>query len=326
MIIDGLQCSRYDREILERLATNGVTCVTTTLGFWEDTLESLDAIGRYRDLVRANDDVALIATSIDDIHEAERTGRTALLLGYQNSCALAGRIRYAELFADLGVRVIQLTYNTQNEVGGSCYEQEDSGLTRYGRELVNELNRVGILVDLSHVGERTSREAIEAASSPVAFTHANPYSLAPHPRNKSDAALRAMAERGGVVGIALYRNILGDYADSVERWAELVARTVDICGIDHVAIGSDLDEKGTADYIEWMRTGRWTRTAGYGAGKLGAPPLGWFSSGADFGTLHDGLLTRGFTPDEVEAIMGGNWLRLYSEVFVRPQDRAAVSL
>jgi membrane dipeptidase len=319
MIIDALQCSHFDREIFERLRAGGVTCVTATLGFWEDTLESLDAIGRYRDLVRANDDLVVIATSADDIREAAASDRTAIVLGYQNSCALAGRIRYAELFADLGVRVIQLTYNTQNEVGGSCYEPEDSGLTRYGRELIGELNRAGILVDLSHVGERTSREAIEASAKPVAFTHANPSALAPHRRNKSDELLRALAEGGGVIGLAVYRNISGDYADTPERWCEMVAHAVEVCGIDHVGIGTDLSEKGTPADIEWMRRGRWTRTAGYGANTpdqpLKAPPLEWFASNADFPVIAQTLEHMGFSTAETEAIMGGNWLRLYTDVF-----------
>jgi microsomal dipeptidase-like Zn-dependent dipeptidase len=330
MIVDALQCSHFDREIFERLRAGGVTCVTATLGFWEDTLESLDAIGRYRDLVRENEDLVLIATTADDIREAAATDRTAIVLGYQNSCALAGRIRYAELFADLGVRVIQLTYNTQNEVGGSCYEPEDSGLTRYGRELVRELNRVGILVDLSHVGERTSREAIEASEKPVAFTHANPSALAPHARNKSDELLRALAERGGMIGLAVYRNISGDYADSPDRWCEMVAHAVEVCGIDHVGIGTDLSEKGTAADIEWMRRGRWTRTAGYGANMsadqpLKAPPLEWFENNADFPLIAEALERKGFGTAEIEAIMGGNWVRLYGEVFP-PAGRRATEL
>jgi membrane dipeptidase len=326
-IIDALQCSHFDREIFERLRAGGVTCVTATLGFWEDTVESLDAIGRYRDLARANDDLVLIATRAEDIREAAASDRTALVLGYQNSCALAGRIRYAELFADLGVRVIQLTYNTQNEVGGSCYEPEDSGLTRYGRELIAELNRVGILVDLSHVGELTSRDAIEASEKPVAFTHANPAALAPHRRNKSDALLRALGERGGMIGLAIYRNICGDYGESVERWTEMAVHAVEVCGIDHVGIGTDLSEKGTAADIEWMRRGRWTRTAGVGASDsdkpLKAPPLEWFQTNADFPLIARALERRGFDPVETEAIMGGNWLRLYGEVF--PDSGAPIS-
>ena len=121
------------------------------------------------------------------------------------------------------MRAIQLTYNNQNELGGSCYEDEDSGLSRTGKEIVREMNRTGILVDLSHVGNRTTRDAILWSEKPVAVTHANPDSLFPHKRNKTDDVLKALAERGGVLGCATYRNITGDhYCSSLTNWCEMV--------------------------------------------------------------------------------------------------------
>jgi microsomal dipeptidase-like Zn-dependent dipeptidase len=318
-IVDALQCSHFDRDLFQELRAGGVTCVTATLGFWEDTLESLDAIGKYRDLARANDDLVLIARSPGDLERAARTGRTALLLGFQNSCALGGRIRYAELLADLDIRVMQLTYNVQNDVGGSCYDSFDGGLTRFGRELVEELNQVGILIDLSHVGERTTYDVLEASSRPVAFTHANPSALVPHRRNKSDELLRALAGSGGVVGIVVYRSLCGEYADDPQRWTDLVVHAVDVCGVEHVGIGTDLTSKFTEADIRRMRTGRWTRGDGCGAGAAGQPinaaPLDWFTSSRDFPVIANALAERGFAAHEVEAIMGGNWLRLYGEVF-----------
>ena len=113
-------------------------------------------------------------------------------MGFQNADLFEGRIRFVELFAELGVRVIQLTYNNQNELGGSCYEDDDSGLSRFGREVVREMNRAGMLVDCSHVGDRTTLDAIKASKEPLAVTHANPDRLFPHKRNKTDEVLKAL--------------------------------------------------------------------------------------------------------------------------------------
>ncbi|MFC4117679.1 dipeptidase [Nonomuraea zeae] len=318
MFVDGLECSNFDREVFEELRAGDLGCVTVTCGFWEDALESLDRVVAWRDLVRANADLVAVATTAAEIEEIQASGRTALLLGFQNSSFLAGRIGYVELFADLGVRVAQLTYNIQNDVGASCYDPVDGGLTRFGREVVEEMNRTGMAVDLSHVGERTSLEAVEHSAVPVAVTHANPASLVPHARNKSDELLKALAARGGVLGVSGYRNISGEYAATADTWAELVARTADLIGIDHVGVGSDLGRKVVADDLRWMRQGRWTRTPQYGAGSAAnpgkQPPLPWFPDTRSFPGLAEALARHGFGEKEVAAVMGGNWLRFYHEV------------
>lgn len=320
MLIDGLQCGHFSRPVFEALRRAGAGCVTVTCGFWEGTVESLDSIARWRDLVRKNADLVGIATSRQEVLEFARSGRTALVLGFQNSNLFEGRIRFIELFAELGVRVVQLTYNNQNEIGGSCYEALDSGLARFGRQAVREMNHAGILIDLSHVGNRTSLDAIEASEKPVAVTHSNRDALFQHRRNKPDDVLKALAERGGVLGCATYRNIIGDhYAGSLKAWCELVARTVDLMGIDHVAIGTDRSHGHTQKDYDWMRMGRWTREVDFGAaspqrpGK--APPPEWFPEVEDLGRIPEGLRQTGFSSDEVEKITSDNWLRLYGEVF-----------
>jgi len=320
MLIDGLQCGHFTRETFEELRRGDVTCVTVTCGFWEGTVESLDSLARWRDLVRANEDLVTIATSAEDIEKAAASGRTALIMGYQNSNLFDGRIRFVEFFAELGVRCVQLTYNNQNELAGSCYEAEDSGLARFGREVIHEMNRVGILVDLSHVGNRSTLEAVKHSRKPVAITHANADSLFPHKRNKTDDVLHALKDNGGVIGCATYRNITGDYyCSTVKAWAEMVARTVDIAGIDHVAIGTDRSHNFTKPDYDWMRMGRWTRGVDYGAGSAArpgkVPPADWFKSVADLSLIPAGLAEVGFSPEEVEKIAAGNWLRLYREVF-----------
>lgn len=320
MLIDALQCGAFDREVLEELKASGYTCVTPTLGFWEGTLESLDEIGRWRDMERDNADLIRIVRRADDVLSCERDGKLGVLLGFQNTNLLEDRIRFIELFADLGVRVLQLTYNNQNELGGSCYEIEDSGLSRFGREVVIEMGRAGIVVDCSHVGNKTTLDAIKHAQKPLAITHANPASIFPHKRNKSDDVLRALADNGGVIGCAAYRNITPvEACKTVDGWCEMVARTVELAGIDHVGLGTDYSHKTTDRFYDWMRRGRWTRGVDYGAGSAANPGKvskpDWLLKAGQLNTVAGGLKRVGFNADEIAKITGGNWLRLYRAVF-----------
>lgn len=320
MLIDGLQCGHFDRAAFEALRQGDVGCVTVTCAFWEGAVDTMDRILLFRELARANADLVKIATTTAEIRAIADAGRTALVLGSQNAELLDGRIGFVELFADMGIRVIQLTYNNQNALGGSCYEAEDSGLARFGREVIREMNRCGVLVDLSHVGNRTTMDAIKWSEKPVAVTHANPDSLFPHKRNKTDDVLRALADKGGVLGCATYRNITGDeYLSTLAKWCGMVARTVDLIGIDHVAIGTDRSHNHTMADYDWMRKGRWTRGIDYGAGSAArpgkVPPGEWFTETRQIGTIPGGLAQVGFSPAEVDKITHGNWLRLYRDVF-----------
>jgi membrane dipeptidase len=320
VLIDGLQCGHFDRAVIEDLQRGGFTCVTATLGFWEGAISSLDSIARWRDRERECEDVMLIVRRTSDIVRAHETGRVGILLGFQNANLLEGRIRFVELFAELGVRVIQLTYNNQNELGGSCYEEEDSGLARFGREVVREMNRCGIVIDLSHVGDRTTLDAIECSEKPVAISHANASSLFPHKRNKSDVVLKALAARGGVIGCATYRNITPPSAcATVDGWCEMVARTVDLIGEDHVAIGTDEGHNNTRSDLDWMRMGLWTRGVDYGAGSASrpgkVPKPDWLPRTSALAAVRDELQRIGFSSAERDKILGGNWMRLYRSVF-----------
>jgi membrane dipeptidase len=315
-IIDGLQCGTFDREAFQELRLGSVGCVTVTCGFWERAVESMDAIGRWQDLVTANADLVAIAHDADDIRAVIASGRTAILLGFQNAELFEGRIRFVERFAEMGVRQVQLTYNNQNELGGSCYEDEDSGLTRFGRVVIREMNRVGILVDLSHVGNRTTMEAIRRSNRPVAVSHANADAIVPHKRNKSSDVLRALRDNGGIIGCASYRNITGDhYCRTVDNWCEMVMRMVEIAGIDHVGIGTDRSHNTTQVDLDWMRMGRWTREVNYGAGSAARPgkmpPADWFTAVRQIGDIPAGLARVGFSEQEVAQITHLNWLRVY---------------
>lgn len=324
LYVDSLLCTPLEKErpdhrsALEELATGKVGCITVTVGFWEDATESMDKLVKWRDMAEDNADLVEIAYTADDITRIADSGRCAILLGFQNVSFLQGRLGYVEHFARMGTRVGQLTYNIQSDIGGSCYEPHDSGLTRFGKYVVREMNRCGMVVDLSHVGNTTTLDAIKHSTEPVAITHSNPAELAPHPRNKPTEVLEALADNGGMLGLSVYRNIAGEYI-TAEKWSEMVAWTVDRIGIDRVGIGTDFDQTGGMEYLEWMRQGRWARETQYGAGSKTnsgpQPKLDWFGTPADYPNAEACLRNRGFNETEVAKIMGQNWLDFYRRTF-----------
>lgn len=331
MNVDSLICSRLDRRGIEEIRAGGVDAVTVTCGFWEDAIESLDAVVSWRELAEANSDIAQIVASAADMREARAAGRLGIVLGFQNSSFLQGRLGFVEVFADLGVRVAQLTYNIQNDIGGSCYDPHDSGLSRFGAEVVGEMNRTGMVIDLSHVGNRTSLDAVHASSMPVAVTHANIFELVEHPRNKPLEVLRPLVERGGVIGLTTYHNLTRGRIATPELWSEMVARSIDLLGLTAVGIGTDANQRGTDEYREWMRRGRWSRQPQLGA----SPPPGvapserpdWFSGPQDFGRLGAALEARGLGREERELVLGGNWMNFYTRVIddVREKQMGGVA-
>lgn len=226
-----------------------------------------------------------------------------------------------EVFRDLGVRIAQLTYNIQNHVGGACYDPHDSGLTRFGSIVVSEMNRVGMLIDLSHVGNRTSLDAIHASSKPVAITHANPLWFADTPRNKPDEVINALAERGGVIGACLYPNVIGGKETTQDEFCQMVVRLVDQVGVEHVGLGSDCTRNWDPNYVEFLRDGRWQPRSG--ATWPEWPE--WFSSPLEFPELANALSDAGLTDDQLAAVMGENWLRLFETVFA-PESAVEVAV
>ena len=250
-----------------------------------------------------------------DILAAKNAGKTGIIFGFQNTTAIEEDIGLLTIFHALGVRVIQLTYMEANLVGQGCLERIDAGLTRFGLEVIAEMNRLGILIDLSHVGYRTTMDAIEASAKPVAFTHANPYSLCSHARNKPDDAIKALAKKGGVIGATVFPPFLpagkdstiGDFIDVIEYLVEMV-------GIDHVAIGTDFTEGQPREFFDWLLTGKSKQGP---AMPLDFPiqnPQG-IQNSADFPNLTDALLTRGYTESEARKILGENMIRLFKDVW-----------
>lgn len=298
--IDGLQINDWSRAILLECQAGGIDAVNATCAVWEGEVETRAQVAALRRLCEDNADVAAIVGSAAEIEALD--GRVGILPGFQNCSPFEDRLELVGAFHDAGVRVAQLTYNTRNLVGGSCYDAEDEGLTPFGRAVIEEMHRVGMLVDLSHVGDRTCREAIDASPGPVAITHANPRSYKDVPRNKPDDVLRAVAERGGVIGVCLYPAVA--HADR-DGFAAMVAGLVDMVGVEHVAVGTDCTRGWGRDYLLYLRAGRREPLAGEELPEWPAWPA-WFQGPTDWPVL------RELVPDE--RVLGATWLRLLREV------------
>ena len=204
IIFDGLIISNWSREVFEDMHRAGITAANCTCSVWEGFRDTMDNIVRWKTWFRENSDILLQVRTTADIARAKRDGKVGIVLGWQNTSGIEDKLGYVELFKELGVGVMQITYNTQNLAGSGCREDRDGGLSGFGRELLWEMNRVGILCDLSHVGPKTCEDVILASKMPVAFTHVCPAALKDNPRNKTDDQLHLIADHGGFVGITVY--------------------------------------------------------------------------------------------------------------------------
>ena len=319
MIIDALNCSNWDRELFEEIRAADVTCIHVTTAVWENARETLSHLHKWYRWFREHSDLIMPVTSGVDIAQAAEQGKTGVILGFQGSSSIEDDLGLIEVFYRLNVRVMQLTYNNASLLGAGCYEPQDGGLTRFGKEAVREMNRLGMVIDLSHVGERTSLDAISFSERPVAVTHANPRFMTDIPRSKSADLLKALAENDGMLGCSLYPLLIGGREVTCQQWCEMIARTVDIMGVDRVGLGTDLVRKCDSRYLDWLRMGRWTHEVDYGASQRPNREWpewqDWFQSSLDFGNIRQGLHDVGFTEGEAEKIMGGNWYRFFGEAF-----------
>jgi len=311
LVFDGLQISNWDRNTLEEVRRGGVHGINATCAVWEGTLETIRNIGDWLVLQNDSPDLARLVTSASEIREAAADGVVGVVLGFQNTSPFEQDYSTVEIFHKLGVRIAQLTYNIQNYVGGSCYDPDDSGLTRFGGRIVEEMNRVGMLVDLSHVGNRTSLDAIHHSLKPVSITHANPLWFSDTPRNKPDEVMQAVVDRGGVVGACLYPNVIGGAETTREAFCDMVIRLVDQLGPDHVAIGSDSARNWDSSYVTFLRDGRWKPKQNVQWPEWSA----WFQSPEDFPALANALSDRGLPDEVLTKVLGENWLTLFETVF-----------
>ncbi|WP_181787150.1 membrane dipeptidase [Streptomyces phytophilus] len=321
MLVDALQFNKPARERFEEWRAAGLTAVHVTVAIWEDSTETMREVGRWQRHLAEHADLLCEGRTADDIRTAEREGRTAVVLGFQNSSPFEDDLDLVGAFHQAGVRIAQLTYNTQNSAGAGCWEADNAGLSRtYGVNLIREMNRVGMLVDISHCNERTSLEAIETSERPVMITHANPRAFVGEDvelafRNKSDTVLKKSAEQGGVVGLSMYPRLAPNgQACTVADFCDMVAYTAELIGVEHVGLASDYYAGQGDEELHWWRQGRWSRKPMVPiSGQVDFPE--WFAAGSGYADVLAELRRRGFGEQEIELMAGGNWVRVFDEGF-----------
>ena len=299
-----------DRLVLYRRA--GVDHVSVNVGFdVTSALETLKVLAAFRrGVLDRPDDFVLVSTAAD-VHEAKAGGRLAVSFDLEGTEPLDGELALVSTYYDLGVRTMLIAYNRTNRAGGGCHDDPGQGLTAFGRAVVAEMNRIGMLVDATHCSRRTTFDLFEASSAPVVFSHSVPLGIKRHDRNVSDEQLRACAATGGVVGINGVGIFLGENEASTEAVVRAVDYTLDVVGPEHVGLGLDyvFDQDELNAYLAENRD---TFPPGSGYGE-NLPHR--FASPTQLPEVTEALLGLGYPEDAVRGIMGGNWLRVAEEVW-----------
>ncbi len=321
MIIDNLQYANWSEKIFREMREGGVDAVHVTIAYHENFRETVLNFEAWNRWFERYPDLIMKGLWAQDIERAQETERTAIFFGFQNPSPIEDDIGLVEIVHSLGARFMQLSYNNQSLLATGCYESEDPGITRMGRQVIKEMNRVGLVVDMSHSADRSTIEAAEISERPIAITHANTYDWQPALRNKRHDVIKAVTEAGGMLGFSLYPHHLKGKSDcTLQSFCEMVARTAELYGVEHLGLGSDLCQDQPDSVVEWMRVGRWSKEIDYGEGSAsnpGFPPMpSWFQGNKDFPNIAQGLRDIGFSQDNVDALMGGNWYRFYKENFV----------
>jgi membrane dipeptidase len=319
-LIDGLQYANWSPKIFRQMREGGVDAVHVTIAYHENFRETVLNIEAWNRWFEQYPDLIMHGQWASDVDKARETGRTAIFFGFQNPSPIEDDIGLVEILHKLGARFMQLSYNNQSLLATGCYEAEDPGITRMGKQVIKEMNRVGLVIDMSHSADRSTIEAADISERPIAITHANLHSWQPALRNKRDDVVRAVTQNGGMMGFSLYPHHLKDKGDcTVDSFCQMVGDAAERFGVDHFGIGSDLCQDQPDSVVEWMRVGRWSKEIDYGEGSASAPgfpPMpAWFEDNRHFGNIADGLGRVGFDEGEVAKLMGGNWYRFFAENF-----------
>ena len=315
LVIDGLIIAKWSREVFDDMRRGGLSAANCTVSVWEGFQDTVGNIAEMKKQIRDYSDILTLVRTTEDVRRAKAEGKTGIILGFQNAHAFEDNLGYIEAFADMGVRVVQLCYNTQNLVGTGCYER-DGGLSGFGREVINEMNRVGIMVDLSHVGGNTSREAILESKKPVCYSHCLPSGLKEHPRNKSDEELKFIADHGGFIGVTMFPPFLKRGIEAtVDDYVEAMDYIINLVGEDCVGYGTDFTQGYDKGFFDWIThdKGRHRRLTNFGTilNPEGIRTIG------ETPNLTAAMEKAGWSEGKIRKVLGENWLRVFADVWGR---------
>lgn len=319
IVIDGLGASVIDEEYARRMVNSGLTAINMTLGANEHFKESAKLIANWDRKIERLSQYLFHITKYSDIEKAKSINKVGIIYGFQNTNPVENDISLVNLLHRMGVHILQLTYNERNLSGDGCSERTDAGLSDFGIELIHEINRVGILLDLSHAGTETTLEAINVSQKPIVISHSNVRELCDTPRNVSSDVLKALAQKDGVIGINAFPGCVSmNEKQTIEDYLNHIDYVVEAIGVDHVGIGLDLIEGYTKeDYtIETGEIGYDNRP--YKASVY--PPWPWiYPKGIarvdDLPNIATGLFKRDYKEADIAKIVGGNFLRVFKETW-----------
>jgi len=327
IVIDGLGGSliypsprAFDgKDYLQVLREAGVTALNVTMvsepGYNSELVETLRAFFFNYRLVETNRDRLVLVESAADIERAHREGKIGVILSLQSAWVLGLDRTLVTILHKLGMRILQLTYMERNNLGSGCFEPVDLGLTSFGKQVVREMNRLGMVVDLSHGGYKTTMDAIAASQDPCVFTHANVRKLTDHPRNLADDQIKACAERGGVIGLtpyAAYNEPSPGVRPTLDNYLDHVEYMIDLAGVEHVGIGTDFFEGKTA--ATWLTNTIYPEfTSKYAT--VDSRRATGFGGISELPNVVEGLLNRGYSEDDIRRVLGENFLRVFRQVW-----------
>ena len=324
LIIDCLEYVNWDRKLFEHAKSSGLNIIHVTIAYWENTKETHNNFKKWDEHFKNHNDLIMPIHDYDDIHKAIELNKIGIIFGFQNCSPIEDDIKKIEEMHNLGAKIMQLSYNNQSLLATGCYEDRDSGITRFGKEAIKEMNRLGMIIDMSHSGEDSTLQAIELSSRPIAITHANPSSFHDALRNKSDTVLKNLSQSGGMLGVSLYPFHLANGSNcELSAFCQMIYDTAEMMGIDQLGIGSDLCMNWDYTILEWMRSGRWALKPDFGEGSSDNPSWpkqpNWFEDHGGFQNIIEGLDSIGFNKEEIEKIMGKNWLNFFKKSFQKLQ-------
>lgn len=321
IVIDALDVSRFDRAHLEKVKAGGITALNATVAMPGSTMrQAVDGIRAFDVLIEQNTDIAMQVLNAADIERAKAAGKVGIIYGFQNAVALEGDPRMVKVFHSLGVRIIQLTYMTANVLGDGCLEPRNGGLTLFGKSIVRELNKNKIIIDISHVGERTSLDAIEYSEVPVAVSHACAKGLVNNPRNKTDELIKAVAARGGMMGITSLPNFVCEFdkvdAPRLEDYLRQIDYMVNLVGIEAVGIGMDYVDGQDPNFSGTLTWGGTMAQANrLAVGRQTWPMPYAVKDSSQMAQVTEGLAKRGYRDEDIQNVLGLNWLRYFHKIW-----------